>query len=67
MDIRSSAFALVVSGTPAPGINGVIAAVTIEVRNRGMEVIGFLDGFEHMCKGDKDSVMSVMIFFSLCV
>ena len=61
MDIRSSAFGIVVSGTPAPGINGVIAAVTIEVRNRGIEVIGFLDGFEHLCKGYKDRVMLVIV------
>jgi 6-phosphofructokinase 1 len=36
---------LVVGGGPAPGINGVIAAVTIEARNHGIRVIGFRDGF----------------------
>ena len=36
---------IVVGGGPAPGINGVIGAATIEARNRGFEVIGFYDGF----------------------
>ncbi len=33
--------ALLVGGGPAPGINGVISAVTIEAINHGIEVIGF--------------------------
>jgi hypothetical protein len=35
--------ALLVGGGPAPGINGVISAATIEARNHGLEVIGFQD------------------------
>src|SRR5262245_15985439 len=42
--------ALLVGGGPAPGINGVIASVTIEARNHGMEVIGFRDGFKWLVK-----------------
>src|SRR5689334_14096274 len=38
--------ALLVGGGPAPGINGVISAVTIEARNHGTEVIGIQDGFQ---------------------
>ena len=36
--------AILVGGGPAPGLNGVIAAATIEGINQGYEVIGFRDG-----------------------
>jgi 6-phosphofructokinase len=32
--------AILVGGGPAPGINGVVAAATIEARNKGLRVIG---------------------------
>jgi 6-phosphofructokinase 1 len=44
--------ALLVGGGPAPGINGVISAVTIEARNHGTEVIGIQDGFQWLMKGE---------------
>ena len=44
--------ALLVGGGPAPGINGVISAVTIEARNHGTEVIGIQDGFQWLMKDD---------------
>lgn len=37
---------IVVGGGPAPGINAVIGAATIEAVNQGFEVIGFYDGFK---------------------
>ncbi|MFA5645612.1 MAG: 6-phosphofructokinase [Candidatus Ratteibacteria bacterium] len=43
---------IVVGGGPAPGINGVIGAATIEASRRGVEVIGILDGFKWISKGD---------------
>jgi len=43
---------ILVGGGPAPGINSVISAVTIEARNQGMEVIGFQDGFQWLMKAD---------------
>lgn len=43
---------IVVGGGPAPGINGVIHAATIEARTRGCEVVGIYDGFEHLIEGD---------------
>jgi ATP-dependent phosphofructokinase / diphosphate-dependent phosphofructokinase len=46
--------ALLVGGGPAPGINGVISAVTIEAVNAGVEVIGFQDGFKHLARGDTE-------------
>lgn len=39
-------------GGPAPGINGVIAAATIEGVNNGFEVIGFRDGFKWLAAGE---------------
>ena len=45
---------IVVGGGPAPGINAVIGAATIEARNNGFDVIGFYDGFEHLCSNKFD-------------
>lgn len=39
-------------GGPAPGINAVISAATIEARNTGWDVVGIRDGFEHLIQGD---------------
>lgn len=39
---------IIVGGGPAPGINAVIGAATIEAINQGFEVIGFYDGFQHL-------------------
>lgn len=44
--------AILVGGGPAPGINGVISAATIEARNQGKDVIGFQDGFRWLMKAD---------------
>ena len=43
---------VVVGGGPAPGINGVISAVTFEASKQGLEVVGFYDGFKWLSKGD---------------
>ena len=43
--------AILVGGGPAPGINGVIAAATIEAINSGLRVIGIYDGYKHLVKG----------------
>src|SRR5262245_31796669 len=37
---------ILVGGGPAPGINGVIAAVALEAMDKGCTVIGFRNGFE---------------------
>jgi 6-phosphofructokinase 1 len=51
---RLKKLGLLVGGGPAPGINGVISAVTIEGINHGMEVIGFQDGFKWLVRGSAD-------------
>jgi 6-phosphofructokinase len=38
--------AIIVGGGPAPGINAVIGAATIEAINHGMSVVGIYDGFK---------------------
>src|SRR4029077_6701447 len=44
--------AILVGGGPAPGINAVIAAATIEARNRGLGVLGGFVGSRWLTQGD---------------
>ncbi len=48
MTTRPQRLAILVGGGPAPGINGVISAVTLEALDQGFEVIGFIDGFKNL-------------------
>jgi 6-phosphofructokinase 1 len=47
---------ILVGGGPAPGINGVISAITLEARTRAHRVIGIYDGFEWLMRGDTSHV-----------
>ena len=58
---RTKRLAILVGGGPAPGINGVIRSVTIEAANSGLSVIGILDGFEWLMKGDVDHTEKLTI------
>lgn len=51
--------AVVVGGGPAPGINGVISAVTFEAVKQGLEVAGIYDGFKWLAKGDTSHVLDL--------
>jgi 6-phosphofructokinase 1 len=53
--------AILVGGGPAPGINAVIAAATIEARNHGVRVLGCYDGFKWLVEGDADHVVELTI------
>src|ERR1043165_5974322 len=53
--------AILVGGGPAPGINGVIRAATIEGINQGYEVIGFRDGFKNLAAGDAEKFSKLTI------
>ena len=53
--------AILVGGGPAPGINAVIAAATIEARNHRLRVLGILDGFKWLVRGDTDHVIDLEI------
>ena len=50
--VRGKTLAILCGGGPAPGINGVIRAVTIEANNSGLRVIGIYDGFKWLMNGD---------------
>ena len=53
--------AIVVGGGPAPGINAVIAAATIEGRNHGVRVLGIREGFRTLVRGDLGRVRELDI------
>ena len=46
--MNQATLGIVVGGGPAPGINGVIGAATIEAVNNGLKVLGIYDGFSHL-------------------
>lgn len=46
--VKPSAMGIVVGGRPAPGVNGIIGAATIEAVNSGLRVLGIYDGFQHL-------------------
>jgi 6-phosphofructokinase len=54
MTAHKGRIALLVGGGPAPGLNGVISAVTIEAIEQGFDVIGFMDGFKWLVEGSTD-------------
>lgn len=45
--------AIICGGGPAPGMNSVISAVTMEAHKQGIEVLGMYDGFSHLAQGKK--------------
>jgi 6-phosphofructokinase 1 len=51
--------AVVVGGGPAPGINGVISAVTYEATKHGLDVVGVYDGFKWLSKGDTSHTLKL--------
>ena len=52
---------IIVGGGPAPGINGVISAATIEAVNEGKQVVGIMGGFKSLFEGDKNCVIPLDI------
>jgi 6-phosphofructokinase 1 len=52
---------MLVGGGPAPGINGVITAATIEAVEQGSEVFGFRDGFKWLVQGDNQHLRKLTI------
>ena len=53
--------AILVGGGPAPGINAVISAATIEARNHGVRVLGCYDGFKWLVRAEIDHVVELEI------
>jgi len=58
---KRNILAILVGGGPAPGINGVISASTIEAVNRGIEVIGIREGFRWLAEGDTSQIEKLTI------
>lgn len=58
---KDKKIAIVVGGGPAPGINGVIAAATIEARNRGYEVVGITEGFKQIMEGSSSAIRELTL------
>jgi 6-phosphofructokinase len=54
--VSAKTLAILVGGGPAPGINAVIAAATIEAHNRGLRVLGCHDGYKWLMQGDLSHV-----------
>jgi 6-phosphofructokinase 1 len=52
---------IIVGGGPAPGINGVISAATIEAINEGKGVVGIMGGFKSLFKGDRGAAVPLTI------
>lgn len=52
---------ILVGGGPAPGINGVIAAATIEAINEDRKVLGILDGFKWLARCDTKNTLPLSI------
>lgn len=59
--MNGKTLAILVGGGPAPGINAVIAAATIEARNHGVRVLGCYDGFRWLVQGDVQHVVELAI------
>lgn len=59
--MSAKTLAILVGGGPAPGINAVIAAATIEARNRGHRVLGCHDGYKWLMQGDLGHVQELEV------
>lgn len=56
MASKSKCLAIIVGGGPAPGINGVIGAASINAINHGFKIRGFYDGFKWLVGDQFDPV-----------
>ena len=57
----SQRLGILVGGGPAPGINSVISAITIEAQNSNLEVTGIYDGFAGLIEGNTTDVCRLTI------
>ena len=59
--MKKEVLAIIVGGGPAPGINGVISAATIEAINEGKKVVGIVSGLKSLFAGDKKAAIPLSI------
>ncbi|EKE01028.1 MAG: hypothetical protein ACD_21C00240G0004, partial [uncultured bacterium] len=53
-DTEKELVGIIVGGGPAPGINGIISAATIEAINNGKRVVGIIGGFKSLFEGQQN-------------
>ncbi len=61
MAAKKDLVGIIIGGGPAPGINGVISAATIEAVNEGRQVVGISGGFKCLFDGDKNCTIPLTI------
>lgn len=59
--MQKQTLGIVVGGGPAPGINGVISAATIEALNEGIDVVGIVGGFKTLYEGRESDIHPLTI------
>jgi ATP-dependent phosphofructokinase / diphosphate-dependent phosphofructokinase len=57
----SKRLAILVGGGPAPGINAVISAATIQALNQGFDVVGIRDGFKRLVRREATALRPLTI------
>ena len=50
---------ILVGGGPAPGINAVVAAATIEAARNDLRTVGIFDGYKHLVRGDISQIIEL--------
>ena len=61
MSLAPHRLGILCAGGPAPGLNSVIGAATIRASLSGVEVLGILDGFQHLMEGDTTHAVRLRI------
>lgn len=61
LPMQKTMLGIVVGGGPAPGINGVISAATIEAVNEGIDVVGITGGFKTLFEGREREIKPLTI------
>lgn len=59
--MEKESLGIIVGGGPAPGINGVISAATIEAIKNGKRVVGIMGGFKSLFDGNKAAIVPLSI------
>ncbi|MFQ5559836.1 MAG: 6-phosphofructokinase, partial [Nitrospinota bacterium] len=58
IEFSQGSIGILVGGGPAPGLNGVISAVTIEARKKGLSVYGIYDGYKWLVQEDEATFLA---------
>ena len=61
MSEQKGSLGILVGGGPAPGINGVISAVTIEARRKNLKVYGIYDGYKWLTQGSVEELKKWLV------